>query len=247
MKKVITCLFLVVGLTLIIYSGYNIFSTNKDYDDSNEVYDDLNKNYIHVLSDTDEWYNMAEVDFDSLKAINPDVVAWIFFENEDISYPILYSGDDSTYLRKTLEGGSAIAGSIFLEGENNPDFRDCHSIIYGHNMKNLSMFGKLKYYIRVEQYYDSHQFFQIITEDRAYRYQIFGYETITEDSFAYSIGFEHDDSFGGFLQKLKGISMINSDIELTKEDSIVSLSTCSTSGEEYRFVVNAVRVGEHEQ
>ena len=84
-------------------------------------------------------------------------------------------------------------------------------------MKNLSMFGKLKYYNRDENYYDSHQYFQILVDGKKYRYQIFSYAS----------------------------SMKDTGIVPTKDDKVVTLSTCSTSGETYRFVVHGVRVDEH--
>ena len=155
------------------------------------------------------------------------------------------SGDNSYYLRKTFKREHATAGSIFLEGSNKTDFSDCHTIIYGHNMKNLSMFGKLKYYNRDENYYDSHQYFQILVDGKKYRYQIFSYETVSDDSDEYTVGFEPDETFGKFVQRMAASSMKDTGIVPTKDDKVVTLSTCSTSGETYRFVVHGVRVDEH--
>ena len=165
--------------------------------------------------------------------------------SEDISYPVMYSGDNSYYLRKTFNREHATAGSIFLEGSNKTDFGDCHTIIYGHNMKNLSMFGKLKYYNRDENYYDSHQYFQILVDGKKYRYRIFSYETVSDDSDEYTVGFEPDETFGKFVQRMAASSMKDTGIVPTKDDKVVTLSTCSTSGETYRFVVHGVRVDEH--
>ena len=118
-------------------------------------------------------------------------------------------------------------------------------LIYGHNMKNLSMFGKLKYYNRDENYYDSHQYFQILVDGKKYRYQIFSYETVSDDSDEYTVGFEPDETFGKFVQRMAASSMKDTGIVPTKDDKVVTLSTCSTSGETYRFVVHGVRVDEH--
>ena len=112
-------------------------------------------------------------------------------------------------------------------------------------MKNLSMFGKLKYYNRDENYYDSHQYFQILVDGKKYRYQIFSYETVSDDSDEYTVGFEPDETFGKFVQRMAASSMKDTGIFPTKDDKVVTLSTCSTSGETYRFVVHGVRVDEH--
>ncbi|MBO6215720.1 MAG: hypothetical protein J6N76_09385 [Lachnospiraceae bacterium] len=61
---------------------------------------------------------------------------------ESISYPLLYSGDDY-YLRSNYLKEEEIAGSIYIDGNNSPDLDDAYTLIYGHNMRNLSRFGKL--------------------------------------------------------------------------------------------------------
>ena len=169
---------------------------------------------------------------------------WIYFENEDISYPVLYSGDDDTYLRRTLDQKPATAGSIFLEGMNNPDFEDSHTLIYGHNMRNLSMFGKLKYYKEDPDYYMDHMYFQILKGDVVYRYQIFAYEDVTPDSYIYAVPYGPTEEFADFIDRIYASSYRQTGIVASKDDKILTLSTCSTSGEG-RFVVHAVRVDEY--
>ncbi len=250
-KKVVRCILLIVGLVLVVYSGINLYKIFSDYKSSDDLYDKLEHEYIAERKNTEnntqekQWYDDISVDFASLKQQNPDVVGWIYFENEDISYPVMYSGDDDYYLRKTFDRQHATAGSIFLEGNNNTDFNDCHTIIYGHNMKNLSMFGKLKYYNRDESYYDEHQYFQILVDGKKYRYQIFSYETVDDSSEEYTVGFEPDETFGKFVDRMTNSSQKDTGIKPTKDDKIVTLSTCSSSGETYRFVVHGVRVDEH--
>ncbi len=97
------------------------------------------------------------VDFESLKAINPDVKGWLYIEALDISYPVVQGPDNDTYLHTTYEGTSRtnFAGSIFLDYQNQDDFSDGNTIVYGHNMKNLSMFGKLKQMKEQKKYRDS--------------------------------------------------------------------------------------------
>ena len=96
-------------------------------------------------------------------------MAWLRFDNYNdvhISYPVLYSGDDETYLRSDIYGNYHIAGCIFLEGMNQPDFSDYHSIIYGHNMRNTTMFGDLKRYKNDEGFYENNQYLIFIRTRR---------------------------------------------------------------------------------
>ncbi len=239
-------LLIIIGILLVVFSAYNLIKIFSDYKSSNDIYEKIENQCVEKNKEQEApWYDMIRVDFANLKAKNEEVVGWIFFENEDISYPIMYSGDDEYYLRRTFEGTDAIAGSIFLEGENNTDFNDYHSIIYGHNMKNLSMFGKLKYYDRDDEYYNDHQYFQIIVDGAAYRYQIFSYENIDQYSDEYTVGFVADDNFEQFVRQMAADSIKDTGIIPTKDDKIVTLSTCSTDGDSYRFVVHGVRVDEH--
>ena len=176
---------------------------------------------------------------------NPDIMAWLRFDNFDdvhISYPVLYSGDDSKYLRSDIYGNYHIAGCIFLEGLNNPDFSDYHSIIYGHNMRNTTMFGDLKRYKNDEGFYEKNQFFNVYTADKVYRYQIFSYYDVDEDSDIYTVGYGADDSWQAMIDKMVASSMKDTGIHPTKEDKVVTLSTCSKAGETKRFVVHGVLV-----
>lgn len=239
--KVNPKVFLALGLVIIIGSMGGFLYIFMDYQEANSLYSELNSSYINIneqVSD-DSWDSMIDVDFESLQQINPDVVAWIYVEGTDISYPILYSGDDETYLRTTMEGESAKAGSIFLEGYNYPNFKDSHSIIYGHNMRNLSMFGTLKYYKSEEGYLDEHRYFQIITPDSKMRYEIFSYFDTEAASWVYAVPYSDCEEFEDYITELLRHSYEVVDTEeVTSADRVVTLSTCSTSG--MRFTVHGV-------
>lgn len=97
---------------------------------------------------------------------------WLYIEALDISYPVVQGPDNDTYLHTTYEGTSNFAGSIFLDYQNQDDFSDGNTIVYGHNMKNLSMFGKLKQMKEQEKYRDS-VYFWMLTPESNDVYQIF--------------------------------------------------------------------------
>ncbi|MBR1852834.1 MAG: class B sortase, partial [Lachnospiraceae bacterium] len=183
---------------------------------------------------------------ESLQAAYPDVAGWLYFENESISYPVMYSGDNERYLRTAYTGKAANAGSIFLDGEGSRDFSDPHTLIYGHNMKNLSMFGRLRYYRTEKDYYDGHRYFQIFTGSYIYRYEIFAYGQIPADSsiyYVYGASLE-DGNFKGLIRELKNISMQDTGVEVGPSDHVITLSTCTGDGD-VRMIVSAVRVDEH--
>ena len=197
--------------------------------------------------DPNAWYHDIDVDFAGLKEQNKDIVGWIYFEDEEsISYPLLYSGDDY-YLRRNYLKEEETAGSIYIDGNNSPDLDDAHTLIYGHNMRNLSMFGNLKFYKTEEDYFENHRYFQLITETGAYRYEIFAYKDVgTLTGGIYTTWKYVDDDFKEFVENTicQG-SYVDVDINIEDETHIVTLSTCSYDSD-VRFTVSAVRVDEHE-
>lgn len=245
-------------LGVIGVASYQLYGILKNYHDSNQLYDALKADYVsdksgekkadqteseapeEESSTEDTSWLTQHVDMAALKQTNPDVAGWIYFEDGSISYPVMYSGDDETYLHTAYDGTYAYAGALFIEGKNNGDFSDSHTIIYGHNMRNLSMFGKLKNYYQDSSYYEDHQYFQIFTENMVYRYHIFAYEEVEDSSFVYTVPYGDTEEFAEFINNLRLISSISFGDEITSADHIITLSTC-TEGTG-RFVVHGVRV-----
>ena len=222
----LTLVIIVIALAVMAFALFKIAQIYKDYHESEQTFEKLEETYV-VNPDgssvtEDDWNDDTRIQFDALKKENPDIMAWLRFDNFDdvhISYPVLYSGDDSKYLRSDIYGNYHIAGCIFLEGLNNPDFSDYHSIIYGHNMRNTTMFGDLKRYKNDEGFYEKNQFFNV-----------------------YTVGYGADDSWQAMIDKMVASSMKDTGIHPTKDDKVVTLSTCSKAGETKRFVVHGVLV-----
>ncbi len=121
------------------------------------------------------------------------------------------------------------------------DFTDFHTILYGHNMKNLSMFGKLKLYRMKQGYYEQNKYFTIYLPDAVCRYEIFAwYEVQNEDS-VYQVGFQDREAFDTFVEQMIQRRYRDTSVAADGEDTIVTLSTCSVKGK--RFVVHGKLVG----
>jgi len=227
---------LATGLLIVFSSLAGLIYIFMGYEKSNKLYAELNNENLEY-KDTTDWKDMIDVDFSNLTKINSDVAGWIYVEGTDISYPIMYSGDDETYLRTTINKEHATAGSIFLEGYNLPDFSDSHSIVYGHNMRNLSMFGSLKLYKENEDYYDSHRYFQIITPKAKMRFEIFSYFDTEPASWVYTVPYYDNQEFSDYINELLSHSYIKLDnYAIDSSDKVVTLSTCS--GSEMRFTIH---------
>lgn len=181
------------------------------------------------------------VDFTSLKKINEDIVGWIYVGGVGISYPIVRGEDDDYYLHHTFRRQDNFAGSIFMEYQNQADFSDPNTIIYGHNMKNGSMFGKLKRLVN-DGAYEEDPYFWILTPDGTLCYRMFSLKKVSVDSDVYTLFSGADESFVRFAQKMKEESSVDTgDVTFTEQSRIVTLSTC-TGDSSSRFVVQGVRV-----
>lgn len=182
------------------------------------------------------------VDFESLWKINPDIKGWIYLEALDITYPIVQGETNDTYIYTSVKGTANSGGSIFMDYRNDDSFQDPHTLIYGHNMKDGSMFGKLKklYDQELVDEWDAPLCFWIITPEEKYRYDIFSIHTVSATGDAYTLFSDESDAVGEYANKMAR----QTGVELPQrvynsKDKIITLSTC-TSGDEYRLVVQGV-------
>lgn len=176
-----------------------------------------------------------------LRGINEDIVGWIKIPNTNIDYPVVQSDNNEYYLDKDIYGKASTAGSIFMDYRNDLKTDDYNRILYGHNMKNGTIFKDLMKY-KYEEFFENNR---IITFDTIYgeeQYEIFSVY-VTDTSFYYiDTEFKSNDEFNEFLKKIKSKSMFESDIELEESKEILTLSTCSYEFNNARFVVHAKKI-----
>lgn len=192
----------------------------------------------------DWWLEAVKIEFDQLKKVNPDVIGWIRFDNQEetgINYPVLHAESNEKYLRTDLYGNSHIAGCIFLESLNTADFSDYYNIIYGHNMTDGSMFGNLKKY-KEEGFWKKNQYFTVYTEEKAYRYRIFSYEDAVNGGNVYKVGYQPGKEYQDFISEMINHSAIETGIKPQSSNKILTLSTCTENDYSKRFAVHAVCV-----
>lgn len=184
------------------------------------------------------------VDFSALQEINPDVCGWLYIEALEISYPIVQGTDNDTYLHTTYEGNSNYAGSIFVDYQNSNALDDCNTIVYGHNMKNLSMFGKLKQ-IKEQEKYKTSVYFWILTPDEDYCYQIYTAFYTEADGEVYTLFSQPGEEFLSYLERMAEQSQIAAEVpEFDEKSRVVTLSTCAARDSSGRFVVQGVRTAD---
>lgn len=180
-----------------------------------------------------------QVDFDSLRAVNPEIVAWLTIDGTNINYPITQHSDNDYYLHHLFTGEWNSSGCLFMDCNSQADFAERHTIIYGHHMDNGSMFQNLMGY-KDQSFYDAHPTAQFFTPGGAYTVEFFaGYVTGVGGD-AWQQDFASDAEFGEWLKNAKEKSLVESPVTPTAADRIVTLSTCSYEFYNARFVVHGV-------
>lgn len=250
-SDVLLTIALIAAIAVFCYAAFNLYHIYTEYKKGTDEYNQIEEMAVterdadsaEVAGPSAQIKPPIEVDFDKLKSVNEDVVGWIYVDAlPDISYPIVKGKDNQTYLHQTYEKNYNFAGTIFVDYENSGDFSDCNTLVYGHNMKNGSMFGHLKKFREDDKLYKQDKYFWILTPERNYRYEIISAYTTGVNSDTYTLFKGPGEEFEKYLETIKGYSEIQTDdTDLTIKDKIVTLSTC-TGNESTRFVVQGKRV-----
>jgi len=251
-KGILSNLILIVALAVFAVSAYQLFKIGKGYYDGRSEYDKIRDLAIETKDDGgDDAGNQPryQVNFDELMALNSDTIGWIRFDPEPaiINYPIVQGKDNQEYLHKTFSANDNSLGTIFLNVENNPNFRYQNSIVYGHRMRDGSMFRHLQDY-EDRAFWEANPYFYIYTPDgQELIYHIYSMGEVLDTSDTYLTEFNTEEEYQNFLNMTKQVSLYDTGIEVTSSDTIVTLSTCTSASDNHRFVVRYVRVKEGSQ
>lgn len=182
---------------------------------------------------------LLTLDLDALREENEDVIGWICIPDTNISYPLLHWTDNEFYLSHNWQQTPNPAGAIFMEWQNNPDFSDFNTIIYGHRMRSEKMFGMLHRF-RDEEFLKEHPSVYILTDEGVRRYDVFAVQRVKLDSPVYGLGLESDRRKEELVRYSLDYSFIETGVVPTIEDQLLTLSTCSGSNFTNRWVVQCV-------
>lgn len=244
-------LFIIVELlcaVVFIYAAAQLLSIYRDYRQASEDYSalsatvvteiPLNQNKTEEADSAQDEVTEFHVDLEAVKAKNADTVGWIILPDSKINYPIVKSKDNEDYLRTTFEGKPATAGTLFTDMNCNADFSDQNTIIYGHNMRNGSMFRALND-LTNKAFFESHQTFWISTGGELEKYQIIScYETTTDNESSWQISFKSDEVYEEWLKNVAARCTYKC-MPYDTEKNTITLSTCrGKSGGTGRFIVH---------
>jgi len=226
-KKNVLRLLALLFAALLCYSTYRVWCINKDYRAEAEIHGQV----LEYRPRPEDPVNQSVID---LQEKYPDVVGWLTVPNTSIDYPFVWYKDNDYYLRRNLDGEDATAGTLFMDCRCQADFTSPNTIIYGHHMKNGSMFGTLKAFADGD-------FFAANPRGAVYLPR----ETLVLEFFAYLVVNHTDQEIYGvglsesYLAYVKRNARQYRDIGLADGDRIATLSTCSYEFNDARMVLLA--------
>ena len=262
LEKVIIVIASLAALT----AAFMIFKTARDYKAASDEYDSLRQYASEEVSTTDtaekvsdikpieleeaeerkelksnenrEDFPEMEVDFKALREKNPDTVGWLYVGSCGISYPIVQGEDNDYYMHHTFEGTVNSSGAIIMDYRDDKYLKDWNTFIYGHNMKNGSMFGSLKKLLKDETLYDTDPYIYVYLPGYIYRYKIFSYYKDKPDSKMYWTA-DTLQEYRQYIRDALSLSVRDLGVETSEENNMVTLVTCSGSGAgKMRFFVH---------
>ena len=262
LEKVIIVIASLAALT----AAFMIFKTARDYKAASDEYDSLRQYASEEVSATEtaekvsdikpieleeaeerkelksnenrEDFPEMEVDFKALREKNPDTVGWLYVGSCGISYPIVQGEDNDYYMNHTFEGTVNSSGAIIMDYRDDKYLKDWNTFIYGHNMKNGSMFGSLKKLLKDETLYDTDPYIYVYLPGYIYRYKIFSYYKDKPDSKMYWTA-DTLQEYRQYIRDALSLSVRDLGVETSEENNMVTLVTCSGSGAgKMRFFVH---------
>lgn len=242
-----------LSFVVILLIGLLVFSTikvikyivdNKENEKIEEEISDLVE-YVEETTnneDQEDNNNKYNIDFDTLKTKNSDTVGYLKVNGTDIENVVVKGKDNSYYLKHNFSKEYNVAGWIFADYHNKLDGADRNIIIYGHNMRNNTMFGTLKNVLNEEwKDVEENRFITFITEEESYIYEVFSVYQIEAEDYYMKTYFKNNQEFLKFANTLKSRSKYNFDVDIKEEDSILTLSTCANNSK-YRIILHSIRV-----
>lgn len=251
MRKLINIILVAIIIVCLSIIGYKYYNYNKDDKLNSEIQDlqpvineasDLDNNSSGENDGQDQskegnYVNSANEE--ELKSINSDYKMWIQIENTNINYPVVQSSDNDYYLKHNFRKESNISGTVFVESANDID-NDKNIILYGHNMRNGTMFNNITNY-KEESFFNEDNKISIIMNNTLYEYEVFSVYVKNVNEVNLAIGFANEDEFINYAYNEADESLYKKDVDFSAEDNLITLVTCSYEFTDARTIVVARR------
>lgn len=238
-KAILNLIIYIILLSILIYSGIKIFKWYKDKTNNNKIAEQIKSTVIVEEENGDEY----TVDFNKLKEQNNETIAWLKVNNTNVEYPVVKGTNNSFYLNHSFDKSNNSAGWIFADYRNKFDNTDKNIVIYGHNMRDGSMFGSMLNILNAKWYENEENTnITLYTENEKCMYKVFSVYKIENEDYYIKTEFknDNDNEFEDFIKTLKKRSIKDFNVDVSKDDNILTLSTCANNNK-YRVVLHAIK------
>lgn len=189
------------------------------------------------------------IDFDKLhREVSDDIYAWIYIPNTNVDYPVFQHPTDNTYyLEHNVDGSEGYPGCIYTENYNSKDFSDPQTVIYGHNMRDGTMFSDLHKY-EEQEFFDENKYVYIYTEDMVYVYRIFAAYQTNNAHQLLNFDFSKKENLLTYLENVRALGselkIFDDDVVFSGDAQVLTLSTCVMKERQFhlRYLVQALRL-----
>ncbi len=237
---------LIVAIIILIACLFHFGYSHIKKDKTNNTGNTISSSSLTSSGDPGKAPDKVEVpeEFTKDKKINNDVYAWITVPGTPVNYPILQSEKNEYYLNRDINKKYSVYGSIFSETYNTKDFSDFNTLLYGHNMKNGSMFGSLKKF-RDPEFFKKNREIIVYMPNRMLKYEIFAACTWDNKHILANRNFSLEENRTAYIEEVMAVRDMSSQVlankTVTADDKIITLSTCMNDKKK-RFIVSGVLI-----
>lgn len=240
-KKYILIPLIILLIVLLSYLFYNFYINSRDKNLQNELINNISTNVLEEDAQNEVIDTVKE-----LQNENADVIAWIKINDTNINYPVVQTNDNDYYLYRNYRKENSNYGSIFIDKNSDIENTNSNIIMYGHNMKDGSMFGDLLKY-EDEEYYNNHKYIEFVTNTNSSTYEIIAvfksriFYKNEKDVFRYYYytDLDTEEDYNYYIDNCKQLSLYDTGVNAEYGEQIITLITCEYSSENGRMVVVA--------
>ena len=249
--KILAIIFVLCAAVCVGIIGYRSFrqkSAQEKYDkmaqNTTDTSEEKQEETDGILKELNIPVPDKNLDWDAIKKENEDIYAWIYIPNTNVDYPVVqHPTDDNYYLKHNLDGSEGYPGCIYSESVNKKDFSDPNTVLYGHNMKDGSMFATLHNF-EDNQFFDDNCYIYIYTPEKTFVYEIYTACEFGDTHLLYAYDLQTESGYDQFMQDINSVRSMTTHrrdgIGMGYGRKLLTLSTCVGSQAEKRWLVIGV-------
>lgn len=231
MKRMINNILLIICIFIFCISTWKLYGYYRSYKKAKDTYSKIAKENVKISK------NERKIDFKKLKSQNQDIAGWIYIRGTTNDYPIVQGKDNEEYLHQDFNKKKSSSGTIFLDNNCKKDFTSDNNIIYGHHMKNGTMFAQLLKF-REKSFLKKHNEIMIFTPDRTIHLKVISaYAQKAQNKIP--VTFANDEQKKAYIKKIESMSEQTIKTSRINDSHIYTFVTCSYEGEDNRTYVHA--------